>query len=79
MHNKFAIIDDEIVMTGSFNWTTQAVKSNQENVIFIQNENLAKIYAEEFEKLWNSFTVAIDVDEANQKVKEEYENRKKNY
>ena len=28
MHNKFAIIDDTFLVTGSFNWTVQAGKSN---------------------------------------------------
>jgi len=32
MHNKFAVIDETVVLTGSFNWTTPAVDSNQENV-----------------------------------------------
>jgi cardiolipin hydrolase len=28
MHNKFVVIDDEMLISGSFNWTMQAVKSN---------------------------------------------------
>ena len=36
MHNKYAIIDDIIVITGSFNWTDHAIKCNYENVIINQ-------------------------------------------
>ena len=35
MHNKFAIIDKFVLLTGSFNWTEQAVYGNQENLISI--------------------------------------------
>jgi phosphatidylserine/phosphatidylglycerophosphate/cardiolipin synthase-like enzyme len=28
MHNKFVVIDDQVLITGSFNWTCQAVTSN---------------------------------------------------
>ena len=37
MHNKFVVIDDTHLITGSFNWTVQAGKSNQENVIVVDN------------------------------------------
>jgi len=33
MHHKFIVIDDEIMLNGSFNWTVQAVKYNNENVV----------------------------------------------
>lgn len=55
MHNKFVVIDGRILITGSFNWTTQAVTSNQENLCIIDNEELAKKYTAEFERLWKSF------------------------
>jgi phosphatidylserine/phosphatidylglycerophosphate/cardiolipin synthase-like enzyme len=35
MHNKVLIIDDEIVVTGSFNFTRAANQSNDENLIIV--------------------------------------------
>ena len=59
MHNKFCVIDLSVVITGSFNWTAQAVQHNQENILFFENKDIAKVYAEEFEKLWNLFTNVV--------------------
>lgn len=55
MHNKYVIIDRKILVTGSFNWTAQAVSRNQENIIAIQNEEMAEKYLADFEKLWKIF------------------------
>ncbi|CAO3587327.1 unnamed protein product [Absidia cylindrospora] len=52
MHNKFAVIDGHIVITGSFNWSIGARFKNMENVIITNIPSLAKAYEEEFEKLW---------------------------
>jgi len=56
LHHKCMIIDadgdDPIVITGSFNWTLNADKQNNENVLIIHNESLAKIYIECFEMNW---------------------------
>jgi cardiolipin hydrolase len=37
MHHKFVLIDKDIVLTGSLNWTKKAVNHNNENVVIIQN------------------------------------------
>lgn len=38
MHNKFMIVDKKFLVTGSFNWTFQAGKSNQENVVVLDGD-----------------------------------------
>lgn len=38
MHNKFMIVDKAFLVTGSFNWTFQAGKSNQENVVVLDGD-----------------------------------------
>ncbi len=79
MHHKFAVIDEAVVVTGSFNWTTQAVFNNQENVLFIENAEIAKKYTDEFQRLWDSFVNVVDEDDAKKKVVEERNERRKNY
>ncbi len=79
MHHKFAILDEAVVITGSFNWTTQAVKSNQENILFFENEKIAKNYLDEYNRLWKSFVTIIKEDDAIKQIQEERESRKKNW
>eukprot|EP00127_Corallochytrium_limacisporum_P004122 Clim_evm67s157 gene=Clim_evmTU67s157 len=55
MHNKFVIIDNTIVATGSFNWTRSAVLNNRENILVTSNPQLVKPYIHEFNKLFNEF------------------------
>jgi len=52
MHNKFGIIDKQIAITGSFNWTYTATKHNQENLLATTKYEIVKQYNEEFERLW---------------------------
>jgi len=40
-HNKIMIIDEHIVITGSFNFTDAADKRNSENLIIIDNKELS--------------------------------------
>lgn len=62
MHHKFCVIDESVVITGSFNWTSQAVQFNQENIIFYENKDLAAKYVAEFNKLWAQFETSITYD-----------------
>lgn len=53
MHNKFMVVDDKHVQTGSFNYTKAAARKNAENVVVIWNApELATLYAKEWRKLW---------------------------
>ncbi len=56
MHNKFCIIDEEIVSTGSFNYSENADERNDENLIFIFNKDLAIRFISEFDELWEQST-----------------------
>ena len=77
MHHKFAVLDGSVVIMGSFNWTGQAVKYNQENIFFYEDKNIASQYEQEFERLWNSFTTVIDQKEAAQAVENEAKEEEK--
>lgn len=50
MHNKFALID-QVVWTGSFNWTRKANNDNEENVIICDELPCVKRYVERFDVL----------------------------
>ena len=53
MHQKFAVIDRRIVLTGSYNWTVAAEHSNDENLLFFRDAApLAEEYRKEFFRLW---------------------------
>ncbi len=53
MHNKFAVIDSNMLITGSFNWTVSAEKRNDENIVIIKGDKpLVKKFTERFKYLW---------------------------
>jgi len=52
MHNKFALIDGRVVLTGSFNWTAAADQKNAENLLILTENGIAKKYVNQFERLW---------------------------
>ena len=52
-HNKFAVFDDVGVVSGSYNWTTNASRYNSENCLFFNQPN--KEYSNRFEQLWNIY------------------------
>ena len=52
-HNKFAVFDDVHVVSGSYNWTTNASKYNSENCIFFDQPE--KEFTHRFEYLWDLY------------------------
>jgi hypothetical protein len=47
MHHKFCIIDERILITGSYNWSYNA-KNNFENILIIKDESIIKSFLNEF-------------------------------
>lgn len=59
-HNKVMIIDDRILITGSFNFTKAAQEKNAENVLIINNPKLASEYLANWNKRKNLSINAFD-------------------
>lgn len=51
MHSKYMIIDDDVVLTGSFNWSFTAEFKNLENMVRLDEPKLVAGYVENFEKI----------------------------
>lgn len=55
MHNKFCIIDNKVLLFGSYNWTQRA-KSNHESITVIEEDtNLILDFNQEFDKIKNKY------------------------
>jgi len=52
LHHKVIVVDQRFVVTGSLNFSTSAEESNDENVIIIDNPEIASLYIQEFERVW---------------------------
>jgi phosphatidylserine/phosphatidylglycerophosphate/cardiolipin synthase-like enzyme len=52
MHNKVIVVDERFVITGSLNFSTNAEESNDENVIIIDNPDIASLYMQDFDRVW---------------------------
>jgi phosphatidylserine/phosphatidylglycerophosphate/cardiolipin synthase-like enzyme len=52
MHHKYVVRDREAVWTGSANWTTDSWTRQENVLIAIDSEPLARAYGENFEELW---------------------------
>jgi phosphatidylserine/phosphatidylglycerophosphate/cardiolipin synthase-like enzyme len=52
MHHKFVILDQQTVLTGSYNWTHESEDENQENLLILRDAYSVAAYTHEFEALW---------------------------
>lgn len=55
MHHKFALVDREVLISGSFNWTRQAITGNHENLLITAEPDVVDLYVQEFARLWKLF------------------------
>ena len=54
MHHKFAIIDNRLLLTGSYNWTFSANNRNDENLMVIDDPEIIEIFQNQFVNLWTN-------------------------
>ena len=53
MHHKFVILDQQTVLTGSYNWTHESEDENHENLLILRDAHPVEAYSREFEVLWS--------------------------
>jgi phosphatidylserine/phosphatidylglycerophosphate/cardiolipin synthase-like enzyme len=61
-HHKVFVVDDEIVITGSLNFSRNADENNSENVVIVRNRDIAALYLQEFERNWAEATAPDAAD-----------------
>jgi phosphatidylserine/phosphatidylglycerophosphate/cardiolipin synthase-like enzyme len=53
MHDKVIVVDGRYVITGSMNYSTSAEESNDENVVILDNPEIAGLFLQDFERVWS--------------------------
>ncbi|KAJ1988764.1 hypothetical protein H4R33_002305 [Dimargaris cristalligena] len=56
MHHKFAIVDNQTLISGSYNWTKAARKSNRENIMITDSPDAVNGFRQEFNRLWQEYS-----------------------
>ena len=55
MHHKFAVFDQDVALTGSYNWTRSAARHNRENLVATRDPRVIRQFKNHFEELWSEF------------------------
>ncbi|MES2591560.1 MAG: phospholipase D-like domain-containing protein [Bacteroidota bacterium] len=58
MHNKFVIVDNALLLTGSMNFGNGSMEDDYNNIVIVSNTALAQNYTAEFNEMWGSTAAA---------------------
>lgn len=61
LHHKFGIVDREIVITGSHNWSAAANNLNDETLLVIKSPTVAAHFTQEFEQLYSKAVLGVPI------------------
>jgi phosphatidylserine/phosphatidylglycerophosphate/cardiolipin synthase-like enzyme len=70
LHHKIALIDNNTIITGSQNWSAAANYLNDETVLIIENETVAKHFQQEFARLYQNANLGLP-ERIDSKIKEQ--------
>ncbi|HZG39095.1 MAG TPA: phospholipase D-like domain-containing protein, partial [Nodosilinea sp.] len=59
LHHKFAVLDQNIVLVGSQNWSQAANNTNDENLLVIRNATVAAHFEREFQRLYDGADLGV--------------------
>ena len=59
LKQKFAVIDNKTVITGSFNWSLSAAHTNDETLLIIESPQLAQHFTREMNRLWRGAELGV--------------------
>jgi phosphatidylserine/phosphatidylglycerophosphate/cardiolipin synthase-like enzyme len=59
LHHKFGLVDDQVVITGSHNWSAAANQTNDETLLVIKNPIVAAHFRREFDRLYTNANLGI--------------------
>ena len=65
MHNKFAVVDQRVVWTGSTNLTFNGLNRNNNNAILLNSEKLSVEFTAEFEQMYGNEDYGAAKEDAN--------------
>ena len=54
MHHKVILIDEQVVITGSYNFSGNAERTNDENIVIIHSPVLAALFQEQFQTVYQN-------------------------
>jgi len=57
MHHKYAVINGQTVITGSYNWSNAADTKNWETLLVIQDQEVIDAYSADFKNLWDNYSI----------------------
>ncbi|MEO8289830.1 MAG: phospholipase D-like domain-containing protein [Gaiellaceae bacterium] len=58
MHHKYVVRDGDALWTGSTNWTDDSWSREENVIVVVESEALARLYTADFEQLWTTGDVA---------------------
>ena len=59
LHHKFAVLDGQTVISGSFNWSPSAAFANDETLLLIHSPQLARHFESEMDRLWRGAALGV--------------------
>ncbi len=62
LHHKVIIVDNDTVITGSFNFSDNATQSNDENLVIIEDPDLAGMYIQEYNRMFKNSVIPDDLE-----------------